>query len=189
MPGGRLQAEWRSSGTLYTFGDVAENHAIVAPAQTNLDRPLLRTALWLLLGGWFGAYLLFGAVIAPTAFSVLPTSELAGNLVGPILTKLHLYGALAGFLLALIARALGRGKLLIAAPLGLSALCLYSHFGVSAELDEIRELAFGPGGNTYMAARFSFLHSVSVGIFIGVGVAVTFLIGLHARADSRSLRR
>jgi hypothetical protein len=43
----------------------------------------------------------------------------------------------------------------------LSVLCLYSHFGVSAELAEIRDPDFGPGGNPDMAAQFRFLHRLS----------------------------
>jgi len=162
---------------------------MAAPSKTSLDRPLLRTSLWLLLGGWFGSYLLFGAVIAPTAFAVLPTTKIAGSLIGPVLTKLHLFGALAGVPLALISRSLGRGALLVTLPLGLSAICLYSHFGVSAELAEIRDFAFGPGGNPDSAGRYNLLHRLSVGIFVSVGLAVTFLIGLHAWADARSVRR
>jgi hypothetical protein len=150
-----------------------------------LGQTALRTCLWLLLGGWFGSYLLFGAVIAPTAFAVLPSTELAGNLIGSVLTKLHIYGAVAGVALALVSKSLGRGPLLVTAPIALSALCLYSHFGVSAQLNEIRDLSFGPDGAVEVAARFGALHRISLSIFIGVGIAVTALIGFHARADSR----
>jgi hypothetical protein len=153
-----------------------------------LGQTALRTCLWLLLGGWFGSYLLFGAVIAPTAFAVLPSTQLAGDLVSPVLTKLHLYGAFAGVALALVSRALGRGALLAAAPIALSALCLYSHFGLSAELTEIRNLTLGPDGTAEMAARFSALHRISLAVFVGVGISVTALIGFHARADFRPAR-
>ncbi|MFV1978100.1 MAG: DUF4149 domain-containing protein [Myxococcota bacterium] len=149
-----------------------------------MGQTALRTCLWLLLGGWFGSYLLFGAVIAPTPFAVLPSTELAGKLVGSVLTKLHIYSAIAGVALALVSKSLGRGPLLVAAPIALSALCLYSHFGVSAQLNEIRDLSFGPDGAVELAARFGTLHRISLSIFIGVGIAVTALIGLHARADS-----
>ncbi len=153
-----------------------------------LGQTALRTCLWLLLGGWFGSYLLFGAVIAPTAFAVLPSTELAGKLVGSVLTKLHLYGALAGIALALVSKSIGRGPLMVAAPIALSALCLYSHFGVSTQLAEIRDLSFGPDGAAEVAARFGALHRTSLSIFIGVGIAVMALIGFHARADSRTVR-
>jgi len=149
-----------------------------------LGQTALRTCLWLLLGGWFGSYLLFGAVIAPTAFAVLPSTELAGKFIGSVLTKLQIYGALAGVALALVSKSLGRGPLLVAAPIALSALCLYSHFGVSAQLTEIRDLSFGPDGAAEVSARFGALHRISLSIFIGIGIAVTALIGFHARADS-----
>ncbi len=152
-----------------------------------LGQTALRTCLWLLLGGWFGSYLLFGAVVAPTAFAVLPSTQLAGDLVGPVIMKLNLYGAFAGIALAVVSKALGRGNLLIALPVALSALCLYSHFGVSAELAEIRSVSFGPDATAESAARFSALHRISLAVFISVGVAVTALIGFHARDDARTM--
>jgi hypothetical protein len=153
-----------------------------------LGQTALRTCLWLLLGGWFGSYLLFGAVIAPTAFAVLPSTQLAGDLVGPVLMKLNLYGVFAGIALAFVSKALGRGSLLVAVPIALSALCLYSHFGVSVELAEIRSDSFGPDATAEIVARFGALHRISLAVFIGVGIAVTALIGFHARDDSRTLR-
>jgi hypothetical protein len=153
-----------------------------------LGQTALRTCLWLLLGGWFGSYLLLGAVIAPTAFAVLPSTELAGKLMGPVLTKLHIYGASAGIALAFVSKSLGRGPVLVTVPIALSALCLYSHFGVSAHLAEIRDLNFGPDGTAEVAARFGALHRRSLSIFIGIGLAVTVLIGFHARADSQPPR-
>jgi hypothetical protein len=144
---------------------------------------LLRSALWLTLGTWIGAWLLFGAVVAPTAFRVLPSTAVAGSLIGPVLEALHLYGAGSGALLALLAVILGRGPLLVGLPLLMSAVCLYSHFGVSAELSEIRDLAFGAGGAPEFAARFTRLHRVSLGLFLGLGVAAVGLLVLHSRAD------
>jgi hypothetical protein len=148
----------------------------------------LRTCLWLLLGGWFGSYLLLGAVIAPTAFTMLPSTDLAGKFMGSVLTKLHIYGASAGIALALVSKSLGRGPVLVTVPIVLSAICLYSHFGVSAQLAEIRILAFGPDGTADVATRFGELHRRSLSIFIGIGIAVTVLIGFHARADSQPPR-
>jgi len=144
---------------------------------------LLRSALWLTLGSWVGAWLLFGAVVAPTAFRVLASTEVAVSLVGPVLEALHLYGAAGGALLALLAILLGRGPLLVGLPLLMSAVCLYSHFGVSAELSEIRHLAFGTDGAPEFAARFTRLHRVSLGLFTGLGAAAVGLLVLHSRAD------
>jgi hypothetical protein len=155
----------------------------VGPAP--LRRFLARAALWLLLGGWVGAWVLFGAVIAPTAFRVLPSTQVAGELVGPVIAVLHLYGAAAGIALALLAWALGRGRLLRVLPLLLAALCLYSHFGVSARISEIRDRAFGAEGSSEAAARFGALHERSLHLFIAVGAGALLLVGMHAWADSR----
>jgi hypothetical protein len=146
---------------------------------------LLRGLLWLLLGGWIGSWLLFALVVAPTAFRVLPSTAVAGALVAPVLDALHLYGAAAGLFLAALARALRRGTLRVALPLVMAVACLYSQFGVSAELAEIRDQVFGPGGNEQLAARFAHLHRVSMGIYSAVLLAALALLGLHAVDDGR----
>jgi hypothetical protein len=143
----------------------------------------LRCVLWLALGGWFGSWALFGLVVAPVAFTVLPSTEIAGTLVGPLLKVLHLYGAVAGLVLAWLAVALRRGRLLVALPLLLSATCLTSHFGVSLRMDEIRDLAFGPQGDMEAAALWNRLHGISVRIFLGASAAVVALLILHVRAE------
>ena len=154
-----------------------------------LGPTLARASLWMLLGGWFGAYLLFGAIIVPIAFAVLPTTAIAGSFIAPVLTKLHLFGALAGLPLALLSKSLGRGRLLVAIPIVLSLTCLYSHFGLSVELAEIRDLSFGPEGNPDVAARFDLLHRISLGLFVSIGAAITGLIVLNARADAETIHQ
>lgn len=149
---------------------------------------LLRSLLWLLLGGWVGSFGLFGLVIAPTAFRVLPSSEVAGTLVGPVLTSLNLYAAVAGTLLALLALVMGRGRLRVALPLVLAAACLLSQFGVSGEINEIRELAFGPEGSEAFAARWNLLHRISVGIYLAVSAGALWLVVLHAASDASAAR-
>ncbi len=146
----------------------------------------LRSALWLTLGLWIGGWALFSTIVAPTAFRVLPNTEIAGTVIGPTLNALHLFGAAAGLVLALLARMLGRSPRLITIPLIMGALCLYTHFGVSAEMSELRALAFGPEGSPDSAVRFHQLHRVSVAIFLSLGVAAVTLLVLHARADQRS---
>jgi hypothetical protein len=144
----------------------------------------LRSALWLLLGGWIGAWGMFALVVAPTAFRVLPSTEVAGDLVGPLLSFLHLYGAVAGLALAGIAWALSRPVALRVLPLVLMAACLYTQFGVSGEIAEIRDLALRPEGSEEMAARFTRLHTLSRTIFGSVGVAAIALLVLHAREET-----
>ena len=54
---------------------------------------------------------------------------------------------------------------------------------------EIRELSLGPEGNPDIAARFDLVHKISLGLFVGMGAAITLLIVLNAKADAESIRR
>ncbi len=45
---------------------------------------------------WIGGIVYFGAVVAPTAFAVLPTHDLAGKVVSGTLWKLHYIGIACG---------------------------------------------------------------------------------------------
>jgi hypothetical protein len=144
----------------------------------------LRGTSWLLLGGWVGAWVLFAFVVAPTAFRVLPSTHAAGQLVGPVLGALHVYGAVAGVALALASWGLNRTGPCVWLPLVMSALCLASQFGVTAQIEAVRPLVFGPEGSPEMAARFQLLHRLSMGIYTAVGIAGFLLVALHARADA-----
>ncbi|MDH3519451.1 MAG: DUF4149 domain-containing protein [Myxococcales bacterium] len=145
----------------------------------------LRLLLWLTLGAWIGVWLLFGLVVAPTAFRVLPSPHLAGSLVGPVLESLQLFGAAAGLGLAAIAAWLRCGLLQRLLPLGMGLVCLYSQFGLSAEIAEIQNGAFGPQGSEALATRFNQLHRLSVGLFVAVGIGALTLAALHARDEAR----
>ena len=166
------------------MGDTAATH----PPRSAV-RIALRSTLWLFLSGWIGGFGVFAFVVAPNAFQVLPSTEIAGTLVGPILETLHLYGAMAGVAISALAWALGRGIPLRVLPLLLTAACLYSQFGVSAEIAEIRHLTFGPEGDIEAAARFSQLHRISMSIFSGVLLGAISLLILHAREDETAARR
>lgn len=143
----------------------------------------LHIVLWLLVGIWLGGFSFF-PVLADTAFRALPSAD-AGLVVGPMLKTLHLYGGAAGLVLAGLGRWMRRGAAVTLLPLCLGLLCLYSHFGVSVEIAEIRDQVFGPEGNTDAAARFNVLHQRSMNIFTGVTLAVALLSSLHARFDAR----
>lgn len=143
----------------------------------------LRGGLWLLLGGWLGAWFLFAFSVAPTAFRSLPPAE-AGGVVGPVIGSLHLYGAFAGIALAGIARGLGRGRWHQILPLLAAALCLVSEFVLTPEIDRIRNLAFGPAATLEATAQWWRLHGISMAIYSAVGVIALILSGLHAWADA-----
>lgn len=144
---------------------------------------LLRATLWISLGGWIGALALFGFAVAPLAFTVLPSSELAGKLVGPLLMGLNLYGIAAGIGLAAIALQLRRGWLLIALPLALAVVCGISEFHVTAAIGEVRPEAFGAQANAESASHFALLHRISRALYWLVTFGATLCAVLHARAD------
>jgi uncharacterized membrane protein len=47
---------------------------------------------------WIGGIIFFAFVLAPTVFTVLPSNELAGNVVNPSLSRLHWMGVTAGII-------------------------------------------------------------------------------------------
>src|SRR5262245_48888935 len=144
----------------------------------------LRCALWTALGWWLGGWALFAFAVAPVAFSRLPSTQVAGQLVGPVLAALHLYGAAAGVALAGLAWGLARRGAALWLPLAMSGLCLVSHFGVTAEIEAIRDLVFGPGGSPEIALRFQQLHRASMAIYTVVGLGGYALVWIHAGADA-----
>jgi hypothetical protein len=143
----------------------------------------LRSTLWLTLGGWVGSWGLFELVIARIAFQVLPSPEIAGHLVRPLLDVLHWYGFGAGLALAALAIALRRGRLLVVLPVGLAIACLITQLGVTPRLEALRDLAFGPAGNVEAAATYRHLHGLSMAIFTSVLLGAIVLVVLHVRAE------
>ena len=150
----------------------------------NRSTVALHTLLWLMLGIWIGGFVLF-PFVAITAFRALPSTD-AGLVVGPVLAALHLYGGGAGIAVAALSRSLGRNRIMWGLPLFLSALCLYSHFGVTSSIDEIHQDVFGPAGNETAANRFNELHRISMLIFYCVLGGAALLVGLNAYATAPS---
>jgi uncharacterized membrane protein len=56
----------------------------------------LRFLMLLSLIVWIGGLIFFAFVLAPTAFQILPSTHLAGNLVGRALSKLHWIAIVSG---------------------------------------------------------------------------------------------
>ncbi|MEM7412236.1 MAG: DUF4149 domain-containing protein [Myxococcota bacterium] len=143
-----------------------------------------RTGLWLALSAWVGSWLCFALVVAPLAFRVLPSAEVAGSLVSPSLALLHVSGAVAAVIVAALGAGLGRGKVAIGLPLVLAALTLASEYGVTPQLADLRNAAFGPDGNVEAAAAYRRLHGISMSLFSVVLLGALFLVGWHARLDT-----
>lgn len=95
---------------------------------------------------WIGGLIFFAFVVAPSAFSVLPTSHLAGNLVGRTLGKLHWIAIFSGivFLVSSLlysrltdgtAHVFAARHVLVCLML---ALTLISQFGIIPRMDALR---------------------------------------------------
>ena len=151
---------------------------------------LLRLLMMLSLGIWLGGIVLF-AVLAPTAFSVLPTRHLAGSIVGPMLSKLHWIGLISGiiFLISSLSysriatgdvHALSARNLLVCIML---VLTLISQFGITSRMAAlrslIREIDNVPQSDP-ARLEFNALHAWSTRL--EVGVLILGLVALYRTA-------
>lgn len=106
---------------------------------------ILRFIKLLSLALWIGSIFFFAAVVAPAAFSVLPSRTLAGMIVSRSLSNLHWIGIICGlvFLLSSFLLALVRGgpspfhahDLLL---LAMMAITLSAHFGIERRMNSLK---------------------------------------------------
>jgi uncharacterized membrane protein len=147
---------------------------------------LLRTLMLLALIVWIGGIIFFAFVLAPTLFTVLPNTQLAGDVVSPALTKLHWMGLISGavFLLASVIyswkkylqlRLFTATHVLIVLMLALTAI---SQFAITPRMRELRvELANVNRLHDSDQIEFSALHRLSTWteggvLFLGLVVVV-----------------
>jgi uncharacterized membrane protein len=93
--------------------------------------PLLRYLNLLSLVVWIGGLIFFAFVLAPTVFAVLPTHQLAGNVVNRSLSILHWMGLSCGVIFAatsLISARIADGA---AQPLAARNLIIYLMLGLT----------------------------------------------------------
>jgi hypothetical protein len=129
---------------------------------------------------------LFAAVVTPTIFGNVTSPEQAGQLVGPILAAIHLYGIAAGVGIAALSLGLGRGLLVPLLALSLAAASAYSHFGVTPAIAELRAQAFGDAPDARAQERWAALHRRSVGLFGATGLGALALAVANALGEGRS---
>jgi uncharacterized membrane protein len=106
----------------------------------------LRYLMVLALIVWIGGIFFFAFVLAPTAFSLLPSKHLAGSLVGSTLKSLHWIGIVSGgvFLISsLLYARLHVGTLHSLAPRNvlivlMIVLTLVSQIGIIPRMDVLR---------------------------------------------------
>jgi Domain of unknown function (DUF4149) len=107
---------------------------------------LLRFLMLLSLVLWIGGIVFFGAVVAPTVFTVLPTHELAGRVVARSLAILHWMGVVCGVVFLLTSMTCSRLAAGSAQPLAprhvlivvMIVLTLVSQFAISSRMNAMR---------------------------------------------------
>jgi hypothetical protein len=152
----------------------------------------------LLAGLWLGAAVYFSFAVAPSAFAVLPTRELAGTLVNRTLGIVNLSGFTVSVLLLLtlplVKRAASRLEII---PEAVSLLLLViatavGQWVIAARLHELRARLGGPveGLAKSDPARVAFdaLHGYSVKALMVAMLAALVAFLLMARRGRRSSR-
>jgi uncharacterized membrane protein len=140
----------------------------------------LRYLMLLSLIVWLGGLIFFAFVLAPTAFSVLPSRHLAGTIVGRSLGTLHWMGIISGiFFLAssILHNRVSKGTVHLFAARHLLiclmlVLTLISQFGIIPRMDTLRA-SIGEIDSVPARTQFDALHVWSTRVESGV-----FLLGL-----------
>jgi hypothetical protein len=162
---------------------------VAQPVHNETIMALLRYWMVLSLIVWLGGIIFFAAVVTRTAFSVLPTHQLAGNVVNRSLASLHWMGLGSGLVFlgsSILYSRLHEGSahppgwrhLLICLML---LLTLISQFGVSPRMSALRasiaDMDTVPASDP-ARAEFNRLHAWSTRLEGGVllaGLAVVYL--------------
>lgn len=150
----------------------------------------------LLLAAWLGAGVLFAAVVAPAAFAVLPSRNLAGALVGRVLPVVLIAGvvvALAGLWLDR-ANAGRLPRVRRAALVVAAAACAIAQFAVGPRIERVRQEINGPieqlpPGDPRRAA-FGRLHAASVawlGLAMIAAATTVVLVSVPARSRTHGV--
>jgi hypothetical protein len=162
-------------------------------------KTFLRTMISLAIVFWLGG-LLFFPVVAAVAFSHLPDTHAAGQIVGACLRILHQEGLFAGVLLALLfvaaslldvyPRQVLRGPMLMVVIMLL--LTAVSQFGIIPRMETYRQAAGGVIDAVPKTDRnrvgFDRLHNLSTHVEEGVMIAGLLLVILLARAEGTEFR-
>ena len=141
-----------------------------ASSDPERGRPAAALGQIAIIAMWLGAAVFFAAIVAPAAFDVLPTRELAGALVGRALPALFVTGAVVGFVAlgleavaGIRARRIGR----IAAVCIVPVACAVAQFAIAPRIAAARSALAVPlaslSADDPQRIAFGRLHMLSVG--------------------------
>ena len=136
---------------------------------------------------WIGGIIFFAFVEAPTLFSVLPSTRMAGDVVSVSLTKLHWMGLISGVVFLICSVVYNWQKYVQARPFMAShifvvlmlAFTLISQFGITPRMRELRSSPVIM--DSVSRAEFDSLHASSTRLEGGVLVFGLGLVILTAR--------
>ena len=154
---------------------------------------LLRFVMWLSLIVWLGGIIFF-AVLAPNVFAVLPTRQLAGNVVGRMLPILHWMGMVSGLLFLICSLIYSRIVTGDAHPFALRHLLLYfmllltsiSQFGITRKMDVLRKDMVNIDSispDDPRRIKFNALHVWSTRAELGVLLSGLIVVYLNSRSS------
>jgi len=146
----------------------------------------LRALMLLALVAWVGGIIFFAFVLAPAAFTVLPSVEMAGNLVSRCLTALHWAGMISGAVFlacSLLHNRLKQARAKVFSPVhgllpAMIVITMISQFGITPRMRSLRREMGGFDNVSFTDARrveFDRLHEWSTRAEGGV-----LLLGLTA---------
>jgi hypothetical protein len=162
----------------------------VLQARTGVAQQIAAFSEVLLLGVWLGSMMFFSFAVAPSAFAVLPTRELAGVMVTSAIGKIEVIGLFIGPLLMLIRAANWRPRQLSTGVKTLEILLLLvmtvsaglSRFWISPAMVSLRAQMGGRIDDVAMTdplrVQFNDLHQYSVGLMSAAmlsGLVVLFI--------------
>lgn len=158
-------------------------------ASSGVAGQLLAFVEILLLSLWLGSMIFFSLAVAPSAFAVLPTRELAGAVVTSTISKVEMMGLVIGSLLILIrlARPSGAAKLLhIILLLVMTAAAGLSRFWISPQMVSLRQTMGGhiddvPATDP-LRIHFNDLHQYSVALMSAAMIAGLVVLFLTVRS-------
>jgi hypothetical protein len=163
---------------------------VVSPPRVGFAQQIAAFSEVLLLGGWLGSMMFFSFAVAPSAFAVLPTREMAGVMVTSTIGKIEGIGLVVGVLLVLIHAANWRGRRLSSGGKTLQALLLLvmtasaglSRFWISPAMVSLRAQMGGHiddvSATDPLRIQFNDLHQYSVGLMSAAilsGLVVLFI--------------
>jgi hypothetical protein len=170
--------------------------AVGAAGRPSLWLRLLHSLRLLAVAVWLGSAVFFSGAVAPSAFAVLESREMAGALVARTLTILNVGGFALGLLLlagALVGRRAARWYAWVAETVALAALAAATFVGqfvIAARMSALRAQMGKPieevAADDPLRVAFNALHGNSVTALAVAMLAAAVALFLIARRTTKS---